>query len=374
MQQSLRHIVIVGAGLRVWLPAAYLAARFPEQTCQITVVSFGEDGEEADILARPETRRIHQVLQVTERELAGRAQARPALHSAVATESGGTVRLPFGAYGQDRAGTQFYQYWRRADLAGKARPIETYNLALQLAAARVFIPKPPDGFPAFDYGYIFSRAGYADLLKECALKRAASVGGLFKKANLSADKGHITSIETDRGQVACDMVIDVTASGKIAALIGGEETGWTGNCLAVHTPSNIPGMELLTLQASMERLIALLPGRDFAPCETAEYNRLATAERLRIKDMETLLNGGHNSAALQRKTDVFSARGRLPVEDHEVFTGPEWLAALMACAQQPQRYDRLVDRVSLDDITGWLNGLEQAIQQLLQRAQQRVAI
>lgn len=374
MQQAIRNIVIVGAGVRAWLPAAYLAARFPDRACQIIIASSDDDVEETDILARPDSRRLHQVLQLTEQELVAQAQARPALLSAVSTKSGQVVSLPFGAYGVDRGGTQFYQYWRRAALAGQAAPIERYNLAFQLAAARTFMPKPPGGFPSFDYGYTLSRSGYGNLLKRYALNAGVVDGGCFLSADVLADVQRMSSVCASNLKIDCDMVLDATATARVAALIGAREAGWAGNCLALTEPSTMAGMELHTLQTAMERLIALLPGRDFAACETAEYDRLLRAEHSRISDMAALLLDGEKSAALQRKINVFSARGRIPVEDHEVFTKPEWQAALMACVDQPQIYDRLADRVSLEDTVVWLDDLERAIQQLLQRLQQKVAI
>ncbi len=365
-QYPIKNIVIVGSGLRAWLPAAYLAARFTERSCDITVVSAGEQEDAGEVAARPAIRHLHQVLQLTEWELASQAKASPLLRTIVKAHDGAPVHLPFGAYGLDRGGVEFFQYWQRASLAGNVPALGKFNLALQMAAAGMFMPKPPAGFPAFDYGYSFSRAAYGDLLKRYARRAGVAEAGEFDKASLSADGGRVLSVQASGTEICCDMVLDVTRTGQVSGMVGNESIGWVGNCLAVPAGSHLPGLELTVLQSGMERFIALLPGADFHPSETAEYNRLTRAEHDRIRDMEILLAGEEKTEALERKLNVFAARGRIPLEDYEVFTKPEWLAALLAQGVKPARYDRLADRTNIEDVTVWLSKLEQGIDHLIQ--------
>jgi hypothetical protein len=361
MQQPIQNIAIVGDGLRAWLPAAYLSARFPAPAHQITVVSTGDIAEEGDVSARPNVRYIHQVLQITEQGLATVAKASPALSVSVAKADNALLELPYGNYGLDQAGAEFYQYWRRADMMGKALPLEEFNLALKLAEAGKFVPSAPNGFPKFDYGYTLSRGGYCSLLQQYAERNGVQSAGGFEKANLNADGRRVLALEVAGSPIHCDMVIDTTASQAVAGMLDGNGLGWTGNCLSIGVGPDIPGIEIFLLQSAMERFIALLPDQSFNAPEIGEYNRLAHAEQARIDDMVDLLRTDNRSPELVRKLDVFGARGRVAIEDYEVFTKAEWIAALTDHGIKPEYYDRLVDRVDPNELVSWLNQLETAI-------------
>ncbi len=361
MPQPIQYIAIVGDGLRAWLPAAYLSARFPAPAHQITVVSTGDIADEGDVSARPNVRHIHQVLQITEQELATVAKARPALSVNVSKADNALLELPYGNYGLDQAGAEFYQYWRRADMMGKAQPLEVFNLALKLSEAGKFVPSAPNGFPKFDYGYTLSRGGYCSLLRQYAERNGVQSTGRFVKANFNADDSRVLVLEVDGSPIHCDMVVDTTISKTVADEMGVADVGWTGNCLSIGVGPDVPGIEIFLLQSAMERLIALLPDQSFNASETGEYNRLAYAELARIEDMIDLLRTDDRSPELQRKLDVFGARGRVAIEDYEVFTKAEWIAALTDHGIKPEYYDRLVDRADPNELVSWLNQLETAI-------------
>jgi hypothetical protein len=365
MKQPIQNIIVVGQGLRAWLPAAYLSARFPASSHTVTVVMKGDESDVGDISARPNIRHIHQVLQVTEYELETVANAKPALSVSVSRNDDLPVHLPYGNFGLDQAGAEFYQYWRRADMMGDVAPLEKFNLALQLSEAGKFTAKAPNGFPGFEYGYTLSRAGYCNLMRQNAEKNGVKIGGVFGAAVIDADTGFITHISTDEASIPCDMVFDATLSHDLMPATTDRVSVWIGNCLAIPFKDDIAGLELFLLQSSLERLIALLPDKNFDSCETREFDRLTVAELARIDDMVSLLLSGEVSLKLQRKINVFKARGRVALEDYEVFSKAEWLAAFAAHGLEPEHYDRLVDRARPEELVSWLSQLEKSISRVV---------
>lgn len=339
--RPIRSILIKGAGLRAWLPAAFLSAHFPNGGCAIHVQLSDQNSDAQDILARPQIRRLHQKLEITEAELAKAAKARPAFVAKV--ETGNTsILLPFGAFGFDRDGAEFHHFFRRAQMAGHTVPLAAYNLATQLACSDVRSVDLASGLPGVDYGYSLSVTGYTELLKGTALERG---------------------VQEVSAPAQADLTIDATA-------IPGKDhlttpTHWSGACLHLAAYTGVPGIELHTMLTAMELLIALLPDTAFHTCETREYDRLSHAEHQRIADMFTLLfDTGENrdpGSGLIRKQNVYEATGRIPVEDYEVFSKAEWLAAFSARNVFAREYDRLADRMDEASLLSWLGRTEQDI-------------
>ncbi|MEO9969887.1 MAG: tryptophan 7-halogenase [Hyphomonadaceae bacterium] len=372
---AIRKIVIVGNGLRAWLPAAYLSARLPKTVYSISVVEYGKKYDIGSLVARPMVRRMHQLLQISEQELAQSANAKLVLGVSVPHSSGQTITMPYGQYGVDRAGAEFHQYWRRAFGEGQAKELSEYNLAYKLDQAGVYARSAPKGLPAIDYGYSLSQAGYCELLKAHALGAGVSCHeGAAGSDGLSCGAGHVTRIPTSDGNAECDMVIDANMCASTSTADKSRLSGWHGNILQLPNQSPIPGIELQLLIMAMERLIGLWPDRQFLACETGEYNRLDRAVRDRVADMELLFSRGveeiKQSAALARKIKVFSRRGRIPIEDHEVFSKSEWLAALIGSGIMPVQHDRLADRIPIGDLSRWLRSIDLAITQTVERAKE----
>ncbi len=372
--KAIRRVVIIGQGLRGWLPAAYLAARFPDGRCQINFVETGGARTDDVLLARPSIRRFHQLLQMPERALVETAKAQLS-HGVRARAAGGAILLPFGQYGYDHAGAEFQQYWCRAFKMGKAGGLGRYNLAAGLAEAGAFLTQTPKGQPALDFGYQLSAAGYCALLQAYARGHGAVSFDAADGFEVRTDEGgFVKTIHLAGADLECDMVIDARTEADVLAAGETPDLGWQGNRLYMpsHCDADLPGLELYSLVEALDRLIALWPDKDFLACEREEYNRLTYAERDRVSDMKTLLEHGvigvTQSDALARKISVFSNRGRIAAEDHEVFTKPEWLAALIGCGIVPAHYDRLVDRMSLEDLLRWLASIEDGIGRTVEQA------
>ncbi len=154
-----------------------------------------------------------------------------------------------------------------------------------------------------------------------------------------------------------DLTIDCGSNGK------GSE--WAGGLLSVATDGDVPGLDWQICVNAARRLLGLVPHLDDCENERREYTRLAAEEADRIADMRALLTdpdpGNTASHALKRKIDVFTACGRIPTEDFEVFGQPEWLAALWGRGLRPRRFDRMAKAMPEDDLHRWLSSLRSQI-------------
>ena len=100
-----------------------------------------------------------------------------------------------------------------------------------------------------------------------------------------------------------------------------------------------------------------------------EFNRLTNAEAERMTDFRSLLNQADlkdcSRSALRRKIDVFTACGRIPTEDYEVYMPQEWLAALWMRELRPRRHEKLAERMPESDLLNWIAALHTRVQSIL---------
>jgi len=366
------HVFILGKGVSAWLPAAIMAAQLPTETNKISVCDLGDTRADT-LIARPSICRAHDIIGIDDPALAKDASARP-LHAApIKTYDGSDIFLPFGDYGRPHQGAAFHQHWLRAQQASPVRPLADYNLALRLTHAGGFLGNPPNGLPAIDYGYRLPRQGYIALLKRMAQQAGAEqITGQLDRLGLNP-AGLIVSVQIAGAQLPVDLVLsfgspsspDTATQTRIAEHLNGCHLG---------AASNIPGLALHQLQTGTARLLSFWPGGAFTHTEKAEIKRLHLADADRITDMDALLEDGPDAArqrpSLARKCDVFAARGRIPVEDYEVFSKAEWLTALLASGLAPRHYDRLVDRLTLDETLALVKQTGAPIDHLLSRPKQ----
>ncbi len=366
------HVFILGKGVSAWLPAAILAAQLPAQHTSITVCDLGDAREDA-VIARPSICRAHDIIGIDDPALARDASARPLHAVPVKTFNGGEICLPFGNYGHPYQGAAFHQYWLRAQQAGHARPLTDYNLALRLTEAGGFLGNPPKGLPAIDYGYRLPRQGYIALLKRMAEQAGAEqITGRIEALSQN-EAGLIQSIQIAGSQRPVDLALSFATRSLPKT---GAQTRIDDSLNGYHldVTSKTPGLALHQLQTGTARLLSFWPGGSFTQVEKAEIKRLHLAEADRIAGMDALLEQGPDAArrrpGLARKCDIFAARGRIPVEDYEVFSKAEWLTALMASGFTPCHYDRLVDRLTLDETLALVKQTGAPIDQLLSRPKQ----
>ncbi len=364
--QPLGNIVIIGDGLRAALPAAYLAARCAGSGCRITVVPTSYPFQETGtVFARPNIRHLHQLLQIPEKNILGPAQGRRRFAWDF-NRNDNKQSLPFGGFGKPYKGVAFQQIvtclWGKNPL----KPLSHYNLNLALH-------KLGDQTPVLestDFGYVFPRHLYASMMLHYAQKLGVKfITSVFKNTHKDSLSGHITAVESDAGPVKADCVILVMTDVK-----GTEKQtlGWNRNCLYIAEGERLPAIELYRLQSAMERMNAFMPDQRYNAYEMAEYNRLTLIETQRIEDMEALLLTGIDGAStrpeLARKVDIYAERGRIPIEDYEVFSPPEWQAALIGAGVLPRHYDRQADGLSKAELLAHVSQMDADIQSVLRGA------
>lgn len=371
---ALQHIIIVGHNIEAWLPAAYLSARLRHDDYKITILeTVGQRSENRDILARPTSKTMHPILHISESDLGRHAKARPALCAAI--NAADQILLPFGQYGIDRDGSEFQHHWKCAGETDAAAigELADYNLAIAMHRSRIFSPTPPAGMPAYDYGYVLDESGYCDMLKKAAAKVQHF---LVDDCNIITANGKISSIHSGDTAYKADFYIDASDDKMLRTKIDDSDAAWSGNCLSLlggySDGDHDTGMRLHRLQMAMERLIALWPDSEFAACEIFEYNRLTAAQEDHIADMDMLLSGSdkHRSPILERKINVYHARGRIAAHDYEIYSKAEWIAALSAAGITPQSHDRLAMRMDDDARRQWIIQLKNMIANMVQQANQ----
>ena len=170
--------------------------------------------------------------------------------------------------------------------------------------------------------------------------------------------------------------------GKGSSLIRGRRLEpWTGNVLAIgDSATALDPLHRLNLDLAHNAILLaleLLPGRDFNPVETAEYNRRAEQVTRRVRDFVALhylrsglSDGAWGSAAkaeppdsLARTLDQYEHRGRLPFHEEESISRDSWAAALIGLGVRPRHVDPQALNVPLEEAAAAMDRLVQDIDQ-----------
>lgn len=176
--------------------------------------------------------------------------------------------------------------------------------------------------------------------------------------------------------------------------IGGEGTPiargrrlrpWVENVLALGDAATaldpLNGMNLDAAQQAILLALELLPGREFDPLETQEYNRRAEQLTRRMRDFLALhyLRSGRTSGvwadfsgceppdSLARTLDQYVHRARLPFHEEESVSRDSWTAALLGMGVIPAHADPQALGVPLDKAVPAMRRLAHEIQETVSR-------
>ena len=148
---------------------------------------------------------------------------------------------------------------------------------------------------------------------------------------------------------------------------------WLRNCVAIgDAAATVEPLEWANLHlahSQVDRMIAMMPGRDCAPVELREYNRQCVDEARRVRDFICMhyvtarrdepfwkdVASVEPPPSLAHTLALFAERGRLPYYEEETFSRDSWVAVLLGQGFQPRDTDPLVDMLSLDRIRGELD-------------------
>jgi tryptophan halogenase len=153
---------------------------------------------------------------------------------------------------------------------------------------------------------------------------------------------------------------------RIAFRQGARPAPWRGNVVAIGDAAvSVEPLEWTNLHlahSAIDRIVAMMPGCDFAAVELAEYNRQSAAEAGRVRDFLALHYRASDRpepfwrdaaaaappASLAHSLDLYRERGRLPFHEEETFTRHSWLAVLIGQGVRPRRIDPLLAAVPRD--------------------------
>jgi len=155
---------------------------------------------------------------------------------------------------------------------------------------------------------------------------------------------------------------------------------WIRNCVAIGdaavTVEPLEWTNLHLVHSQLDRLIAMMPGRDCADVELAEFNRESAAEADRVRDFLCLHYVCSSRPepfwrdaaslipppSLGHTLALFKERGRLPYYQEETFTRDSWLTVLLGQGVRPRRVDPLADLVSRQEAAQAFATMRQSLQ------------
>ena len=227
-----QNIVIVGGGTAGWMSAAALSKTLKGkynitlvESDQIATIGVGE----ATI---PMIRHFNNILGLNEVEFMRATQGSFKLGIEFVNwgRIGDRYIHGFGVIGQETFTVDFYQYWLKQYLAGKAQELDHYSINTAACLQNKFIhaltDKPNSPLSQISHAYHFDAGLYAKFLRKYSeALGVVRVEGKIEQVSVHPETGHIASVVLENGQkIAGDLFID--CSGFRALLI--EETLKTG--------------------------------------------------------------------------------------------------------------------------------------------------
>ena len=145
---------------------------------------------------------------------------------------------------------------------------------------------------------------------------------------------------------------------------GIRKRAWVGNCVAVGESAfslePLDAVQLHIAHNCISQLITLFPVEAGAFREAEVYDRIIRTVAINLRDFQAAhykLNRRFDAPlwdrcrdaavpqSLQRKLDVFAARGRIPLYDDETFQEQGWESLFIGHGLMPQSYDPRVDAI-----------------------------
>ena len=193
--------------------------------------------------------------------------------------------------------------------------------------------------------------------------------GLFPLQDRTAVVAAYDSRETSDQAVLADLpaLANIPIGGDVIASDlsqGVRRRAWVGNCVAIGESAfslePLDGAQLHILHYCISQLMTLFPVEADAFPEAELYDRIIRRLAVNLQDFQfahyklnrrfdmPLWDGCREAAlpeTLQRKLDVFAARGRIPLYDDETFQEQDWESLFIGHGLMPQSYDPRVDAI-----------------------------
>jgi tryptophan halogenase len=161
---------------------------------------------------------------------------------------------------------------------------------------------------------------------------------------------------------------------------GMRKLAWNKNCVAIGLSSGflepLESTSIHLIQSTIARLINFFPDRGFNAADIEEFNRQNQFEYEKIRDFIIL----HYKAterddspfwnfcrtmaipeSLQRKMDLYRARGRVVRENNELFAEVAWFQVMNGQGVRADGYHALVDLLGEQEVVDYLKEVETVI-------------
>ncbi len=202
--------------------------------------------------------------------------------------------------------------------------------------------------------------------------------------------GYVFSSRFINEDEACTALLDqldgpALALPKVLRFRAGRRVhAWHRNCVALGLASGflepLESTSIFLIQAAVMDLLRLMPapesGGNVDPRLANEFNRLSDIQYARVRDFlilhyyandrtgEPLWDHVRTMAipdSLAHKLSLFESRAHVPYYKDGLFSRDSWLSVLFGQGLMPRAYDRLADRITLDDVQTRLTELHERI-------------
>ena len=207
------------------------------------------------------------------------------------------------------------------------------------------------------------------------LQHRTGNGYVYSSPHISEDEATATLLANLDGEA-------LAAPRTLKFVTGVRRKAWQRNCVAIGLSSGflepLESTSIYLIQSSIARLLSFFPSTVPSEVDIREYNRLSRREFEHIRDFIIL----HYHAtrrddsplwnycrsmpipeSLQHKMDLFQSQGRLFSEADELFAQGSWIQVMQGQGLRQRGYNPIVDVVDADDISSFIDGIRDAIQQ-----------
>jgi tryptophan halogenase len=205
------------------------------------------------------------------------------------------------------------------------------------------------------------------------LQHRTGNGHVFSSAHMSDDEATAILMDSLDGKPLADPRTLRFTSGQRART-------WNRNVVAIGLSQGfaepLESTSIHVIQATIARLIAFFPDREFRQVDVDEFNRQCRFENERIRDFLILHYHATERddspfwdhcrtmaipATLQHKLDLWRSAGRIVRTDNELFAEVGWLQVLHGQRVQARAHHPVADALDEADVAGYLADVERVI-------------
>jgi tryptophan halogenase len=153
---------------------------------------------------------------------------------------------------------------------------------------------------------------------------------------------------------------------------------WNKNCIAIGLAAGfmepLESTSIHLIQQAIGQLVGLFPGAEFNQAEIDQFNEMTIRDYDLIRDFLILHYHVNDRPedfwqmcqtmdipeSLQQRIALFKNRGRLYIEQENLFKPTSWLAVLYGQGLYPMAYDPVADRKDAKEVDKYLNDIQKS--------------